>query len=1396
MALTPAPDPIPPVIRQQSVVQNSGPARELQVNLPLQSLPTSRVLIVVFSTVSGGAKSHIPSSQTWSQIPLIGVGGYARFGNTLISAWLSRPGVSVYQAGSFKFAGLVGLAPEYSTALTFEFADCQDGFVNLSQQSWDESYINRVEAQAPAINQKARGVLAVAFAEGQHQFLEPDAAQKLLTQTSASGFFSAPFSVAGSYAEQTSNDPSDVSLPFDGLSAPAGLLLFSAGRGGGFVSSTELTHSTDAFLAYPGATITVDSDVRFGGDLTSTVNSYLQFPPMLVMASSNAVLFGVPEALHTVGTQLFAAVVSSFTINAFLEDYISVATKTDIGLLGMVTKTHTTDTDLVSGGELTHSTDTRMGIDLQYFTNSYIFAGQTSANTDADLWSMVTSTHTTTAAIVTLNTSTFTTDSYLQATNPSATITTDSFLEQDGIIGMTGWELQDLIAESDPILTPDYTPNPNTSIFVTASAKRPGSQGTVGLRIDNNTTDQTYWVLPQTAKSLNDLYPTIPWPRVANQVFRETWATLYFRCNNRPTSGSELVIADTLSQTGPVGGPGPGGGGGGGVSQVYGYCYWVTIGNLTLGGGGGGLQLGHGDITVGNVAASYSLTDSNWHRLEVRTYKSTNTTLSSANVSDPITIEIYLDYNLIMSMVSEYPSDCSYILGVQERLTSDHYQIDYDDFVVSTSRLAAYDLSVIAKPAKAAGTYAEWTGTPSNTFADVASIPYDAAKYFASSALNQRQTFKVYSGGDANPYPGKIHAASMQFVHFRNTSSSALNMALMIREGSTDLVIKSWAPNAAAQYYVAMSSTTTRSPVAGLNWEDAIYNFEIGIKQVVNSSVNRVVGVYANLLVSPFSCFQTVESVLFGFTTLTHTTSSSLGRILDITTDALMSGAGASFTTNASIIQFLAVIHDTDSTLFGAVEFNHSTDAFINRVAAVDTDALIVIERGTSPHTSDAALVGQIDSSHDTDALVSILIDLPHTTDALPYRLVATTHLTDAAVLSNPSVIHLTNARTIGTGLQTHNTNSVARAPIVSGFTTDALKHLRLDVTHFTSASKKGDLLASFTTSSATAPTNVITKLTFVNSLLGKAFSATNTADAMLKTLPTLTSTTNAILFGSSQASHACNSWIVIPALKTITHLATSAIKGEATAFHNTTAVLKSTFLLASTTDAWLLLIGQVQQTTNAVLQSTRLKSHISNALLVINPALTITTDAFLKITAVLNHSTSCTLTATPVLSSMSTSILFGQTGLIHPTDAILKLDQLLAFTTTAALAFEKLFSTNSFVIPSGERIFFTASSLFGSVSALHTTNVLVYAQLSALHLSSSTLQAPLDITHTTTGDTFGSADQTHATDLLAAHSIVYNTFTNTSGIDGTDTSTSSYLLNDDRGIFEDTQGGVFDGSF
>lgn len=1351
MPLDPAPLPTAPSIRQQTVVQPSSPSREVQVNMPLESLSTSRVLIVVFTTISGGTKSHIPSSQLWSQVPLMGAGGYASFGNTMASAWVSRPGSTVYQAGSFKFAGLVGLAPEYSTALAFEITDTQNGAISLSGQSWNSTYSNQITGQSPAMGQRVRGVLAVGYAEGEHTFTEPPGDQGVLTQTAASGFFTAPFSVVGSYATQNSNDPSDVTLPFEGVASKAGVLLFNAISANNSIVSNEIGQSVTSVLALPGASVTTDAFVGYGGTVTYTTDADLSFDPMTVMSSSDSLLSGTPTAFQTVGSQTYLLIDSTHSVDSKIEVFNVVSHNTDAGLLSTVSSTHTTDAKAALSPMLSHNTDAYVLGDLHHSTDSYVFAGQTSHSTDALLMQTNSLTHTTNALAVYVNNSLHTTDSYLQPLPPpTQSHTADSLLTQDNIIGMTGWELQGDFVECDPDRTPNYS-LPAGTLATSSSAKRPGSQGTYGLRIDNQVWTESFWVPQQSSKSLQDMLPTYDFSSQAKSVFSDMWTSFYFRCLDRPTASSEMLIADLNQQIGVASPPFS--------TPIYGYCYWIALGNSTLSGVGGGLQLGHGPYNPASPDADYILSDTNWHYLEVRTYTASGVVLYNANPMQPVTIQVYLDGNLIMSTNSYIPCLCASAIGIQERLTSERFRVDYDDLVLSTNRLNLYDLSVIAKPAKADGTYTAWTGTPSNTYTDVASIPYDTTKHFDSSAVNQVRTVKVYSGADANPYPGHIHAVSLQAVHKFNTSSSAQNVAVVVREGGTDATVKTWRPTSAGgKVYIALTTTFTKSPVAGADWPGTIYDFEVGVKQVVDSNANRVVGISANLLVSPFSYDHTADAMLFGTVDLTHTTDADIGRVAGHTTDSFLTDVFDYHYADSRLFGLIDATHQTDAMVFGQVDQTHDTDAYLDRSLSHTTDAVIVDVRG-SVHTTDSALVDQLDLSHDTDSTIGALVDRPHYTDALQFFLKETSHFADAMSLANPILTHLADARKIAAVSATHTADSLKKATITATNTTDALKYSRVDLTHLTDALKLGSPTLTFTVNSYLQPTNTLALFHTAVASLRSTFSAAHTTDALLKIFGFASHTTNSILMGSSQDIHTADSWIVIPASKTLTHTSDADLQGSRTASETSDALLKATNSLTFSTNSWIQLIGELQHTANSLIGIVPTHTHQTNSVLWSSFTVAASSDALVRNSYSLGHTTDAKIVAT-----------------YSPT-----------YSTDADIW---IFPVSPYITHN------SASSLSGSAQNTHTTDALAYFQLTVAHTTSSAVQGQVDLTFNTNSDLLGSPTLQWLTDAKLAAEALHTTDSDTAGNSGVTHGAEAYLINDDTGIFEPEQGMTFDGAF
>lgn len=1397
MALDPAPVLTPPTIRQRSVLQGSSPARELPIYLPSESLTTSRVLVVLFTTISGGARSHIPTSQVWKKLPLAGANGYAQFGNVLVSAWLSRPGSAVYSAGSIQFAGLVGLAPEYATAVLFELQNCQNGEISLTQQTWDTTLSAAVTGLAPAIGQQARGVLAVAFTEGEHVFTEPDGSQEMQTQTAASGFFAAPFSVAGSYAGQTSNDPSPVRMPFTGALSRTGLLLFSATQGDSGITSPQAAVSTNAFTAYPSATITVEATLGYGGQISITSDAAMSFDPMTVMASSDADLFGDPTASQTLGTQAYIRVPALHTTSAALDVFNFLEELVQVEVLGAVTASSTGDTAIVNSVEGFHTKDTYALRDFFHLTNAYVFAGQLNHNTDLLALGTFDLFHLTNALSVTSPTSTHSTNAFIAAAIPPTQFHyTDTLMEQDAVIGMAGWELQDYYAE---VYVATYYLAGGVSITTVTGEKRPGSLGAYGLLISNTGSVGTnsYVEIPQTSKALYDLSPLTDWPTFAAQTYRELWFSFWFRCTDRCNNDAEILASDQYKTVGTTPGPHP--------VDEYGHSWWLMIGtyyNSTL---GGGLMLGEGTLPVSPSpdptalvinSSNYPLSGTGWHLIEVRMYA--NVTLNSVSVANPMTVEVYVDGSSTpqMSINSSIPCDGRPCLGIPTKRSTQTYTVGFDDVVYSTRRMFnAYDLSVILKPAKADGFYTDWTGTPSDTYTDVDNAPSNPAQYFESATVGDTRTVKVYSGGDSDPYPGYIHAVTAQFVHVHNTLSSNRNVALVVREGGTDLQLRAFSPFHAEKTYQSFMVTMARSPVNEDLWVDSLYDFEIGVKQVSDSFANKVAGISASLLVSPFSYNHSTDAGLTAEVTSTHTTSAALSRGADHMTDALLKTIGDFHTTDTFPVGLAQSSYTTSATLSGEVDASQTTDIFIDRLASITTDTVVVEVRG-SVHDTDVVLSGQIDDSHDADASIGALVDLPHETDLLIHTLVEYVHTTSSAGLSNPSLTHNANARTIAAVSATHQANGLLRATISSTQTTDALKYARVDQTHNTSAAKKGELSATHQTYAWTAPTNIVAQLHTTVASIRQSFTLTESSDALLKAFRTGSHTGDADLFGTRESSHVAFAWLAYPTVVNKQHGTNSKLIGEVSLSHTGQALLKSTFVATGSTDASLELIPEKTHSTNAVVYFVGAKSHSASSVLYLYNSQTHSADALLRITAEVTHTGSSKLVGEVALTHSSEAVLLGEVSLSVTTNALLKKTAEAFQTLNAALGFDVTHTGNSLIGLAAQKEQQVASSIFGEAQTSHTTSVLVYAQTDATHTTNVVFIGLVGVFHSTSGTLLGIVDLQTTSDALMAYEALFTTNMTAAGETGATHSTNALLDNADLGIFEPDDSTFFPGMF
>lgn len=1391
MAIEAAPAISTPAVRQRTVLQSSSPVREVAVSLPSQSLISSRVVLVMFSTISGGTRAHVPSTGIWSQIQLGGSGGYARMGNLLASAWLSKPGAVVYSGGLFRCAGLVGLAPEYTTVVLFELTNTQNGTIQLAGSLWNESEALEISATAAASGQQARGVLAVGVAEGAHTFAASPTSHSVLTQTAASGFFSAPFSLVGAYKTQSSNDPMPVRLPYDGVSSKQGVLLFNAVTEDSGVTSLEGSHSATSVLAYPTQSITVDAYLLPGGTVSATTSAAVEFDPMTSITNTDARLNGTPAYSYLSESNLYSRISVSQTTDALTEQYHALLDVIDITLLGATTETTSSNAAIALAIDQTNTTNAYVLKDMGHSNDAYIFAGQSSHLVDAKLWNTWDFYHLTDSALAALGSLTHTTDAYLAATTPpSSTHTTDAYLLRNNIIAITGWELQSIDYESF-VNSPLYG---SPQISVTTSAKRTGSQGTHGLRMDNTTAGtDSYWVPRQNGNDLISAMGGVEEGTQCGAHYQEVWTTFYFRCNTFPTGGREQLLSDTLSQIGfdaITGNP------------LYGYPYWIGIGSTGSETPGYKLALYKSDINPSGGAmevelASAYLNDSNWHLLEVRLVNYGASNLLNSSLLKPFTIDVYMDKTLVMSASIGIPCRAAQILGIQTRYTSANTQFDYDDFVISANRLAEFDLSVIAKPAKANGNYTAWTGTPADSYTDVDNIPTDSGQYQESSTVGQKLSVKVYSGGDTNPYPGKIHAVSFHAVHdFVTTASYARTLGLFVRQATTDLSLNSFSPDTARIGLQDRSMVYSRNPIDESLWENSIYDFEMGVEQLLSTATNRVLLLAANLLVSPTSLLHAADAGLTGEVNLTHTTDSSLGRLNDHSTDALMDAPYYKYHyTDAMLFSQANLTHLADAITAGEAEQSHTADAQTDRLLDQTVDATIVSVRG-SVHDTDAALIGQAETSHDTDAIIWGLLDLPHDTDALQYRLEDIFASTDAFKLATNVAIHLANARMLGTISATHTTNALNRLAISGTQTTDALKHLRLDLTHFTTAAKLGEISSSYTSNSALGAINVVAQLHTASSTLKTSFTSTFSTDAFKKTTVDATGTTNSAVMGETGQIHTTNARLVNPTVVNLLHNTNSSIFGTVDSTHTTTSLLRQLYTTTHGTDAFTQFVGNLTQSTDALKFIQVNRTHTGDASLYVQNTTTHTGNSLLQVFGSSTHTFTVSVGGETGSSHTTNSIIFGEISSQHTTTGLLKKQTDLTTSTTSYLAFDQTHTTSSALSIPAEALTAVASSLFGSAQGTHTTNALMYVVVAATYTGDADLQGTVEVYHLSTSILFGTSNAVHTTNALAATEAGHTSESILFGETGSTISTSSMLMNNDLGIFEQNDLSPFEGAF
>ena len=811
--------------RQSSIQQTASPSRSIALNLPLQSLSDSRVFVVVISTISGGAQSHIPTSQIWDQVPLIGVGGFAQVGEMLISAWLSKPGTVLYGGGSFQFAGFLGNSPEYAQVFSVELTNLRNGTLTLSQQVWNEASASSSSGYAEAIGQSLRNVLAFAFAENQHQFTQPGAPFSLLSQTSNSGFFSSPFSASTNLGTQNSNDRLNVNFPFDGGIAAQGLLLFNVLAQSNAIDSLETLHGTRAFLSYPQEQITTSAFLNFGGPVSQTTTGYFDIEPFTKVVRTEGELAGETIATGLLEANIYSMASPTFSTDARLDFFFEITEEIDVELLGPVLKTLTTTAVVVTGGEGTSTSTGYVLKDLFHLTDAYIVDWKATHNTDGFNWKQSELTHTTDAKLTFQGSSTHTTSAYIGAALPTLqTHNTFGSMTADNVLAMTGWELRDPLYECYYGFSPDYSGVAGL-VTVTATAQRPGSLGGYGLRIDTDGYAGIAWWLPYPcAKTFRDSLGSEE-VGVLGVHYSEVWFTLWFRGVDLPLGGYETILSDDYTVLGYTGDP---------QVPVYGSSFSVSMGmNLTDAYANIGFGFGSGSPFLGLGTFNYITTDPHgWHKLEVRAYMPDGVTkLASASVATPAFLEGYIDGQLAMGATTTRPVQATGILGLQVRNHATRYRVDYDDYVISTTRLGDYDLSVKLQSPKANGTYTAWTSVPTGDYSDVASMPIDPAEYKSSTTVGQKTSIKVYEGADSDPYPAVLHAVSFNLVRGSAAVPVSFNPSLktFLRKGATEMDLFNWRPHAGWRA-LTLSSSIFNSGA----WADEIYDMEYGLEKVLD----------------------------------------------------------------------------------------------------------------------------------------------------------------------------------------------------------------------------------------------------------------------------------------------------------------------------------------------------------------------------------------------------------------------------------------------------------------------------------------------------------------------------------------------------------------------------------
>lgn len=1367
--------------RQSNVYQTASPVRSVALNLSLQSLPDSRVVVFVISTVSGGSQSHIPTTQIWDQVNLIGVNGFARLGDYLVSAWISKPGVVVYQGGSFQFAGLLGTAPEYAQIFAVELTNLRLGAFTLSLQSWNQASNSSVTGSAVAIGQAVRGVLALAIAEGTQQFTQPASPFNLLSQTANSGFFSSSFSASTNLGNQSVNDQLDVSLPFTGSLAESGLLLFNVLAENNSVDSVELGFSTTAFLAYPQETFSSSAYVSPGGDVSFSLQGYIEYTPGTLGHTIEGGLTGEVDKIVDVAADLYGRNAETFTTDAYIDLFHSLEEEVFVGLLGTASSTSTQDGVIVGGGELSGQSNAHIGKDIFHLTNSYIVDFKQVMSTDALLWDIPDVDHTTDAFLMLDDTrSKHDTDAATLAYEPpTLTHSSESYIANDSIIAIVGWELQDIKYEKYPEFSPDYSHAPGL-MTVTTSAKRDGSLGTHGMRIDNDLyrNSPVWWLPYPCAKFFRDALGTEE-VGVAGSRYSELWATFWFRHLNIPAETTDSIFSDQWRVVAftNLGVP------------IYASPFDVRIGSFS---GVPAIEL----RTTGQPVLSnlYYNVNTDWHKMEVRAYTGNPAVrLTEASSSDPVFVEVYLDNNLILGGTTPHYCDFSGILGIQQSTNSDRYRLDFDDYIISTRRLSGYDLSVKVHTAKANGTYNAWTSTPAGDYTDVASIPPDPAKYKTSTTIGQKASIKVYSGADTDPYPATIHAASFNMVRGSYTPGGwEPSLETFVKQGVSEVTLYNWKPH---EGWRALLMDV--SPIDNDTWANALYDLEYGVHKVVNSTQHKILNLSVCLLVSPFSYNHNADAITYGEVSATHTTSASLGRSHEHSTNSWLIGSYWLHSLDAALSAESSVTHSTDSNISGESALAHGADSFLDQLLFNTADALIVNQRG-SVMTADALLTSAVDQYASTDSIVGAQVDHEHSTHAMPYVLVEQLHSTDSFKQNTIEEFHLADGRLIKEISATHTTNSLNKGTIDATFTTDGLLFSRREISHFADAMKLGERTALFSTGSFLMLTVTLANLHGTNSLVSKDFSTTFTTSAVLKILGDEVFSTYTNLQGENNQQMSTNSRLVNPYIISADQDTDSYLIGTVIATSSVDSLLKATYTLDFTTSSAIELLPEVLQLTDAVLQIVRNTSSSSNSVLWLVGDSTFTTSAFIALRPDLAHTTQGFLLKTLDAFHSADGILAGEVTQTHTVNSRLLKELDLTFSSNAYAAFDLTNSSDAFLLYNPLVDTDVASSLFGTQQPDQQTNAFVIAYITQTHTGNSGLLGEISQWFTVSVAMEGVAQVESTNSCYLAFELMYSSFGNTAGEAQGQHGAWSLLDNDDIGIFEDLveRDGTFEGAF